>query len=518
MDPETVQALVAAYATADALRQALKLSEWTHGWSRSSCSGQVKGGRLDADQLGSLAAMGCRIHVSLDTGRLHLRALAERSPIFAIDSDGDFTDVADDARAASSAAEAAVGQNLERLLEVLPEVDLSVELTVLGNVNGLTWIATTPTLLGFYDNSGWLAFSALIGEAVSTGRLVILDAGSGEIRCPGWIIHGPDSWPEGYEPQDTSESSASDKRDFRADYPAPDALLPVHTSDSLLSVANTLRSTAAALALLCLADTARKDDGDVSASFHGNRPLVFEVTAAPPESAGLSVDLWQWTAESGHPGRRQATIQAITMQVETADDFYERARVIHDTAEFLFAISQSGLVQEAIAARRGARDSALAAARSAAERARSGARTAIDRAIVVMGAGVGIVLANRGDLIDLPIAVALLVLASVLVVGAAVLALFFELPGAAGVIKAFREDLAHQTEVLTRRDAEQIGRLPSLIDAERDIKRAKTAVWVIISLAAIALALLYVVLLSGVGDEVDTASVPSVFAFAPELF
>ncbi len=509
MDPEATQNLAQAFDRVNKLREALSLGEWTHDWSRSSCSGQAISGSLQTDQLQSLAALGCRVSIRLDTERLHVTALADRSPIFAIDVDGEFADVANDPSAATAAAEAAAGQNLQRLLDVLADLEVVVELTVLGSIEGLAWTANSQTLIDLYENSGWLAFAALVGNAVDAGRLVILDAGDDEIRCPGWVIHGPDSWPEVSEPPTTPALTAGDETDFRADYPAPTTVLPSHTSDSLLAVANALRSTAAPLALLGLADSVRKRDGDVSATFHGNRPLVVEVTPAPSESASPCVGLWEWVADGSHPGRRHAAIQAITMQVETADDFYGRAGVIRDTSQFLFAVSQSGLVQEAIAARRGARDSAIAAARSAAERARSSARAAVDRALVVMGAGVGIVLANRGGLIDLPIAVALLVLASVLVAGAGVLAFLFELPGAAGAIKAFRDDLEHQTEVLTQRDVEQIGNLPSLLDAQRDIKRAKTAVWAIVSLAVVALAILFVVLFSEVGDGNGSGSPPS---------
>jgi len=508
VDTGAAQKLAQAFDRANEIREALSLGEWTHDWSRSSCSGQTISGTLQTGQLKSLAALGCRVSVRLDTERLHVTAMADRSPIFAIDADGEFADVAHDPSAATAAAEAAAGRNLQRLFEVLADLEVEIELTVLG-VEGLAWTANSQTLIDLYGHSGWLAFAALVRPAVDTGRLVILDAEKDEVRCPGWVIHGPNSWPEKSQLPTMQTLTTGSETDFRVDYPAPSTLLPLHVSDPLLAVADVLRSTAAPLALLGLADSAHKRDGDVSATFHGNRPLVVEVTPAPPESASPCVDLWEWVAEGSHPGRRHAAVQAITMQVETADDFYRRAGVIRDTSQFLFAVSQSGLVQEAIAARRGARDSAISAARSAAERARSSARAAVDRALVVMGAGVGIVLANRGGLIDRPVAVALLVLASVLVVGAGVLAFLFELPGAAGALKSFRDDLEHQTEVLTRRDVEQIGDLPSLLDAQRDIKRAKRAVWAIVSLAAVALAILFVVLFSNVGDGNDGGPPPT---------
>lgn len=508
MDSEAAQKLAQAFDRADELREALSLSEWSHDWSRSSCSGRAISGTLQIDQLQSLAALGCRSSVRLDTERLQVTALADRSPIFTIDADGEFADVAHDPSAVTAAAEAAAGQNLQRLFEVLADLEVEVEITVLG-VEGLLWTANSQALVGLYETSGWRAFATLIRPAVDMGRLVILGAGEDEVRCPGWVIHGPNSWPQESELATVSTSTMGGDTDFRADYPAPSTLLPSFASDSLKTVADALRSTAASLALLGLADSARELEGAVSATFHGDRPLVVDVTPAPPESASQCVELWEWVAEGSHPGRRHAAVQAITMQVETADDFYRRAGVILDTSQFLFAVSQSGLVQEAIAARRGARDSALAAARSAAERARSSARAAVDRALVVMGAGVGIVLANRGGLIDLSVSVALLVLASVLVAGAGVLAFLFELPGAAGALKSFRDDLEHQTEVLTRRDVEQIGNLPSLVDAQRDIKRAAKAVWAIVGLATVALAVLFVVLLSNAGDTNETGSPPS---------
>lgn len=495
MDARTVAQLASAFDTADALRQALMLGEWEHAWCRSACSGFVTSSALPLSELESLAALGCRVAVRLDTERLHMSAVADRSPTFALDVDGEFADVTLDPTTAKAATEAVAAQNLERLLPMLVDTEVEVEISVLG-VEGLNWVASSSTLLRRYESIGWLKFATLLKPAVDAGRLVILDAGDDEVHSPGWVIHGSSKWPKLPKPQAVVTLVGNGEDDLRVDLPAPVTLVPFHVPDSMRATADALRSTAASVALLGLADSIIEREGGVSATFHGIRSITLDVVPADPDSARPCVALWEWVADESHPGRRHAAIQAITMQVETPHDFYNHAGVIHDTSQFLFAVAQSGLVQEAMAARRGARDSAIAAARSAADRARLSARSAVDRALVTMGAGIGIVLANRGDLIERDVAVALLMLASVFIVGSGVLAFAFELPGATSAIRAYREDLEHQTEVLTQRDVEQIRSLPSLLDALRDIKHAKRAVLAIIGTAIIALTILFLVLFS----------------------
>jgi hypothetical protein len=258
-----------------------------------------------------------------------------------------------------------------------------------------------------------------------------------------------------------------------------------------------MEAVAGALAWLWTAEAVTVAGTIVTIRLTGNRPIEGELPACPAGYAVSSVDLWSWSTMSSQPARRQAVLQAATLQTEEPADLYTRAGSIHDTAEFLFSIAQSGLVQEALAARRAARDSAVAAGRSAADRARAAARSAVDRVLVVVGAGVGVVLANKGDIIDRPVAFGLLGLAAALAIGAGLLAFHLDLPSAARSVSLFKDELEQHAEVLSPRDIHAITELSSLQDGAAEVRRSRRASFVIIVIALLSLVVLGIAITGG---------------------
>jgi hypothetical protein len=474
---------------ADAYRARHDLGAWEDFWSRSVASGHVTTSQVEVEALRRLAIAGCRIEVEIEIERLRLRATAESSQHFTVDVDGVWTDAVVDDAAAKVAPEVAAGNDLARLLTVVRESIAAVTITVLHLSTEFAWVRSVDALIHEFDRSGWLEFSRLVGPHASrTRRVVVLEAGEESLCSRGLLVHGPDVWPA----TRTWTDSYSEVRDLRPDAregaPSPESLLPLESKGGQLGrIDEVLRATAGALSWLSLADVATVNDDRVTIRFEGNRPLVTDLPPSPPGDAAPSVALWRWVVAAAQPGRRHAAIQAITLQAERATDLYRRAGSILDTAEFLFSISQSGLVQEALVARRAGRDAAVAAGRAAADRVRSTARATVDRTLVVIAAGVGVVLANKGELIDRSDAIALLGLAAALVVGAALLAFHFELPGAVRTIASFDRELDEHSEVLAPKDVDAIRRLPSLLDGSAEITRARRVTAAIIAVAVLAL-------------------------------
>jgi hypothetical protein len=455
---------------------------------------------LDVEQLAQVAEAGCRVELDIEVDRLRVRASAESSRQFVIEATGEWSDAAKDDASASAGAEAAAINDLRTLLGAVRSVQATLTLTVQAPTGDLSWVRTTEALLQEYERSGWFTFAQLIAPPRAAVRHVVALDGHAEIvRASGLIVHGPDVWPADEVPNQPSDQTAPSPPDAREHSPTPDAVMPDRLSapQNLAPVEAVLEAVAGALAWLWLANAATADEGRVTIRLDGSRSIGGELSACPPEHARASVDLWTWAAQTSQPGRRFAVNQAVTLQVESSADLFARAGSILDTAQFLYSLSQSGLVQEALAARRSARDAAVDAGRGAADRARAAARSAVDRVLVVVGAGVGVVLANKGQLIDRPIGLGLLGLALALTIGAALLVFHLDLPGAARSVELFLDELEQHAEVLSRRDIDAIRQLPSLRDGTAEVERSRRASAAIVGVAIVTLLALAALLLSG---------------------
>lgn len=488
MNKAWARALAERTALAEQLRARLGLGEWVDAWCRSTATGAVSSKNVDPDTLAKLAGQGCRIEIAVEIDRLRVHAIAEGSRQFTMESSGEWSDAATDESAATDAAEGASRNDLARVLKALPAITITLRITVIGKAAGTAWVRTPHAFVTEFERTGWYGFAELLKpEPGVSNHVVVVDADSQFVRAAGLAVHGPEVWTE--LPPWSAPAEAMARDDARSRVPAPIALMPQELNGNKLEdVAATLESVAGTVAWLRLADVAMVDGPEVSVRFVGNKPVTGVLPPCPPDVASASVELWTWvTTGAGEPGRRHAASQAVSLQADEPGEVFDRASSIRDTAEFLFSVSQSGLVQEALAARRAARNAAVAAGRSAADRARAAARSAVDRALVVVGGAVGVVLANKGELIDSAVALGLIALAATIAAGAAVMAFHLELPGAARVVEVFRTELKQHAEVLSSRDVEAIRALPSLTDGNTEVKRARTATIVIVVVAFMAL-------------------------------
>jgi hypothetical protein len=475
------------------VRAAHNLSSWEDGWCLSRTSGTINASSVDVALLVGFASRGCLISVAI--GERLVRATAQSASQFSIEASGAWTDVAPD-EIAAAAAEQAVGTNdLPGLLHALPNV--SVELSITVRAEDIDWVRTTGVLADELERSGWFGFATLVAPVGPGYRhIVALDGARSSIHTARIVVHGPDLWPPD-EPSKVVPTSTPTPQDVRSTAPSPAAFQPEKVDGSDLTIVEgLLQNVAGALAWFWLADSAIVGEVDNSITIYvaGSRPIRGVLEACPPAFAPAAVDLWKWANAYG-PAARAATIQAATLQAESVSDLYQRAGTITETAQFLYSVAQSGLVQEALASRRAARDAAVSVGRSAADRARAAARSAVDRVLVVIAGAIGVVLANKGDLIDRSVAFALVLLAVALTIGAALLAFHLDLPGAARGVEIFTTELNEHVDLLLQSDVEAISRLPSLSDGTAEVKRARRACWAIIGTALGAFAVLALVLL-----------------------
>jgi hypothetical protein len=474
----------------EALRGLFGFGEWDDGWCRCSLVGEATAGHFDASTLQELSERGCRVELCVEADRLRVTAVAEGSRAFAIISNDEWAEVAEDDQAVTAATGATARNDLIAMLLAVPNVQFKLKISVLGKDLDHPWVRERRTLVREYQRIGWFEFAAMIAPASSGwNKIVIMDASDSFLVAGQIVIFGVRAELPEMSPLNEVRPTVS-PGDCRCNSPLPSSLLPTLLFGSELEDVQLILGTIAGnLACVWLADSVSVESRGVTVKLQGNRPIQGLVPECPPAIATDSVKLWNWTAAESQPGQRHAVLQAITLQIDDLKDLYPRSGSILDTAQFLFSIAQSGLVQEALAARRAARDAALQAGNAAGDQARASARSAVDRVLVVIGAAIGIVFANEGGLIDRPVAFGLLGLAAALTTGALLMALHLDLPGAEASVVVFKNDLEIRTEVLMPGDIESIKRLPSLTKGLEDVARARRACFVIATSALLSIAI-----------------------------
>ena len=503
---QTVTAtLVELLAKVDRLRLSYRLDNWEDSWNWSKTEGIVPIDDLDVAQLIDLARLGCLVTLEIEGGGPI--AQGDGPAGFRIDPPTDWIQLVPDEAAADRADEAVENGDLGLLLSTF-RPGVTARLAVTLRHPGVVWIRTTAVLTMQRDQHGWYGVATLLVDRQERQHhVVVLDASDAVVHGGNVIVHGPATWPNGAPPATGPYNEVTAVMHSRPDAPLPSALWPTSAvGHALQPAADLMSSVAGALAWLHLAGSAAVDNGSVAVAILGNRPLTGSLPSCPPTLAAESVDLWSWVAATG-PAAAAAVTQATSMHASSVADVYERAAVIKSTAKVFFELAQSGLIEEAFAARRAARDAAIAAGRSAADRSRNAARSAVDRVLVVLAGAIGIVLANKGELIDRPVAFALLGLAALLTIGAALLAYHLDLPGAARAITVFRMELAGQHDTLPDADISTIDQLPSLLDGEAEVVRARRACTFILGLAGVALVVLGIV--TAIGQHPSSEAPPS---------
>jgi hypothetical protein len=486
----------------------------THAWQDTWCASTLRGSRRGAgrllDLLEAARRTGCEVELGVEDGEhgWELQATATSAGSWTLTVKGLWEDVVDDAATAAKAETAVDANDLRSALDLVPALDIEVVVRVRLPVEELAWVRTVGVLTDLVPD-GWMALARLVASIPSGhGHLVIATfEGSALVRTPGLVVHGPDEWPEA--PDASRRTSGRSKRRLAHEVVAvaPPALLPeADPPPELAAVDSALRQVAGALAWWAAAGTSEVVEGLPVVAIEAGQVLIGPLTACPPQQAGPSVDLWTWGFSDDRPGRREAVLRSAGLQADTVGELYERAASILQTAVFLAEVAESGLVREALTARRDARSAAIAAGREAADGARTAARATVDRVLVVMAGGVGIVLANRAAVVEDAVAYGLLGLVVALAVGAALLALVIDLPSARRGVRIFRAELASYEEVLSDADVGRVAQMPSLRDAVCEVDRARRVVLAVLAVLVVATAGLGIAIATGDGSASTTTT------------
>jgi hypothetical protein len=448
--------------------------------------------RIAYDDLAAFAAASNRVEAVLTEGDWRAVVRSGAPGAFAVDIEGPFEDAFPDEETIEEARQAAMS-NPSRFWDLCHGKSMRITASIRHDplAAGFQWVRSVDALVTWAPTLGWPDLARLLLPRAGPRRLLIHDAGRSAVICGGFSAHGPDAEPDELAPSGEADAAAYAHvwlTDDRADLPTPQALGPI-TTDGLEEVARLLTGLAWALCWGWLAVELRTDvSGVITASFQGVRAVDVTLKAEPRDQAEPELILWAWAVSSTDSRRREALQQAISLAVRRTEDLADAAVPVQRTARYLLQITEQGLLTEALATRRSIREAAMSLGRTTGDAARTAARSTFDRALLQVGAGFGLLLANRANAISTGTTVTLL-LAVLLLTGANAWAAFsYEFPSVSRIVSAFRTDLDAYREVLTPEDLQEIKTLPSLAEAEANITRARQATQRVLFGAGIALA------------------------------
>lgn len=364
------------------------------------------------------------------------------------------------------------------IIRLAAAFECTVRITLLNRAfeSGFHWIRTTDGLIGHVEAHTWLGPMHTLYAVDSPHRLVVHDGGGACVRAADLVVHGPDVFPS--DPLGIGGSGFREYADtwVRSDRPAlppPTSVNPVE-SEGMPQVDRLLRGIAHGLGWLWIASTAEITGTTVVIRFETVPDLEFDVTPLPdPGRADEAIRLWQWSVSTTDPARREALQQAISLVVREPGLLERSAERVLRTAKYLLRLTQQGAVAEAMAMRRAARQTAIGAAQTSADASRTASRSVVDRVLTQLVATLGVLLANRGDLINPVVAGWLLIAILGLTLATAAVAFLYEYPGAKSILTAFEADLEGYSDVLVDDDIEHIKRMRSLAAAREQLSKAR---------------------------------------------
>jgi len=357
---------------------------------------------------------------------------------------------------------------------------LRLEIVVKAPANGAGWIRTHHILSDRLGDGRWAStLIRLTTRGGDRGAVVLVqDAGDAVLRAPGLILAGPQATVPSVVPSRDTQLTQSyrARAAFRA---RPDIFTPAELTCSLpptglfAPLGHVLDSAARASAWYWLADSVVLDPDRVMIHFDGVASIELELTpygAGPPTA---ETALAEWATATGEPSRADAIQQAITFAIRSSTDLASAATPVLRTARSLYELAGRGLISEALAARRSARDSAVTAARAAATAARDVATKSVERTLALVVAAAVALFANARKFIDDGTSYA--IIAALAIIGAAALAIAWLVDTRSGesVLDAFDADVELYRDTLSEDDIQATKGLAALAKAREDLKRAR---------------------------------------------
>ncbi len=381
-------------------------------------------------------------------------------------------------------------------LALLPDgTGCTVELVLKPPPGGAHWAPSTDGLRARLCDGRWAAtLLQLTGDTTRPAVVVVQDAGTDTLLAPGFAVAGPDAPPDppytGDRP--TPPYRTNGPRAGRPPLPAPyDLTARPGPAGTLEPLREPLDAAARACCWYWLAPHAEITSTAVHVRYDGVRTV--ELDLLPYAAAGTDQEtaLYRWASAADDPARDDAVQQAITFAVRDDADLPGAAGPVLRTARSLHELAGRGLVAEALAARRAARDAAVTAARAAAQAARDVAAKSVERTLALLLAGGLALLANGQRLLTPGAARAFVLAAGALALAALVVAERVELRSGHDLLDAFQTDAVLYREALSEDDLAALRGLSALTAAASDLQRSRlTARIVYLTVAALAVAAL----------------------------
>lgn len=392
---------------------------------------------------------------------------------------------------------------------------------------GVAWVPQGQLLVDALSGPGWASTLMQLHLDRSAPHLIVLidDAREGLIQTPTVTFAGPSAeLPKRREdlPSVDPESPYRQQKvgeGFLA-LPEPADLLPTAgASTGLDGLSVALAAVVRALCWYWLAHLTEVQPSATTIRFRGVRDLGLElspVSSRRGPNVQPEVEFYRWATATTDPARADAVQQAITFAVSRAEDLEQAAEPAQRTAKSLFELASRGLITEALAARRSAREAAATAARGAAASGREVAGKALERGLGLTVAAAVAVFASLQRVLDPRVTAVALVLIAGFLVSALVNALRLDLRSGMGLLDAFNEDLEQYREALSVDDLQSIRNMATLRSARADLDRTRRSVWLVYGIAALLATLMAIFVLSdqareAVSTEQTKSSIGSVF-------
>ncbi|MDY7096285.1 MAG: hypothetical protein SX243_25190 [Acidobacteriota bacterium] len=433
------------------------------------------------------------------------------------------------------------------LLEALGSAVVEAEIKVrnLAAESGFYWIRERDALRAEYlGGTRWITLLYAAPPSSERPRLIVHDLSEGYVCARGLCVHGrgvedgdlpsaPPARPDGesrHTPtedtpsDDLREEAASDSQvlrqarvyadewlqDDRRALPPPFLLEPVacHAGaadpEFLRKVQEWMHRAAQALTWIWLAETAAIGDGAVRFAWEGAaevelRALDATPFAAEPEATRDAIRLWKMAVATEDDLRHESVHQAIEAIVRDPEDLQKAAVPVLRRARFVLKIAEENRTGEAMATLRAARQAAVEAASTIAAATRGAARSVVDRVFAAVVSALGVLLANKGDLINDDMAFWLLGAAGAVVAATWVIVYFVDYPDAEALHTAATRDLQRYRDLLDQTELEELT-LGSLATAKKQLHRSRCiSMWIVIGGMAVVLSMLLLVLAAAVG-------------------
>lgn len=463
MSVESIQSL---YDEMEAFRVAVDGSIKASGINVYSVAFDIETPHSEARLVEQLVKSGARLTSSFRVGYLRMVVEAAPGTALGINPEDELSTGYDD-RVLDDVRDAVGRSDIARLLELSPggrwtgELSLSVR----PEVTGFSWAPRLEDVLQALETT-WFSTLNRLFTGNEEAHLCVADI-TACVKAKRLLIFGPMTGRPDAETQAVEESAASYRETYLQgrglDLPAPDALVPIEAPDP--RVRKVLRSVSNNLCWYWLASRVEVSQEGVVAFFDGAR-LARVPLQASEHGFEDALSLWAWATSTTEQDRRSAVEHAASLALYSEEDIATAGLPVLRTAKSVYQLSRQGVIAEAIATRRAARDAVMQAAGTVAEDARNAAGKALERVVLQTAAVGGLLLANSQNLLNDLITLRLLEVVSVILVVSAGLAAVQHL-GAFSILSAFANDLDKYRDTLSQEDVSGLKQSQVLVAARK---------------------------------------------------